>query len=226
MLSQLLGFFPAINQIEYHPYWQAREVVSFCNKNGILVEVCASVSFALLVRVPHACVHFLDRLTRPWVTAPAPTCCLTLAWSPSPPLTTCPLARYTLVYCGRPCACLCRHMLDLYTVSSGLQLVLQYNLQSGADIVIPRSHNPAHQEENLNLFNPVRVALPCHITTYSILTRAICLLAAVFPVGGGDRHCWLTEAVQEGVQDGLPALVLTHWCFVPASPPSMWFARA
>lgn len=28
-------------QIEVHPYWSAKEVVAFCNKNGILVEAYA-----------------------------------------------------------------------------------------------------------------------------------------------------------------------------------------
>ena len=33
------------------------------------------------------------------------------------------------------------------------QVILSYDLASGADIVIPRSNTFAHQTENLNLFN-------------------------------------------------------------------------
>jgi 2,5-diketo-D-gluconate reductase A len=33
------------------------------------------------------------------------------------------------------------------------QVILAYDLASGADIVIPRSATPAHQRENLQLFN-------------------------------------------------------------------------
>lgn len=36
-----VGYYPPINQIEFHPYWNAREVVSFCNRHGILVEAYA-----------------------------------------------------------------------------------------------------------------------------------------------------------------------------------------
>lgn len=32
------------------------------------------------------------------------------------------------------------------------QLVLQYELMTGADIVIPRSHNAQHQTDNLNIY--------------------------------------------------------------------------
>jgi 2,5-diketo-D-gluconate reductase A len=35
------GYYPAINQIEVHPYWRSSEVVAFCNKHGILVEAYA-----------------------------------------------------------------------------------------------------------------------------------------------------------------------------------------
>ena len=34
------GYFPAINQIEFHPWWRESDVVAFCNKHGILVEAC------------------------------------------------------------------------------------------------------------------------------------------------------------------------------------------
>jgi diketogulonate reductase-like aldo/keto reductase len=38
-----------------------------------------------------------------------------------------------------------------YNVTLG-QIIMSYDLQIGADIVIPRSHSSAHQVENLNLF--------------------------------------------------------------------------
>jgi diketogulonate reductase-like aldo/keto reductase len=38
-----------------------------------------------------------------------------------------------------------------YNVTVG-QLIMSYNLQAGADIVIPRSATPQHQVDNLNLF--------------------------------------------------------------------------
>ena len=32
------GYYPSVNQIEMHPYFNAREIVSFCNKKGIKVR--------------------------------------------------------------------------------------------------------------------------------------------------------------------------------------------
>jgi diketogulonate reductase-like aldo/keto reductase len=40
-----------------------------------------------------------------------------------------------------------------YNVTVG-QIIMSYDLQSGADIVIPRSATPQHQVDNLNLFGP------------------------------------------------------------------------
>ena len=40
-----------------------------------------------------------------------------------------------------------------YGVTKG-QIIMSYDLQAGADIVIPRSANATHQAENLNLFGP------------------------------------------------------------------------
>ena len=31
-------FLPAVNQIEFHPYFQNEKLVNFCQNNGILVE--------------------------------------------------------------------------------------------------------------------------------------------------------------------------------------------
>jgi diketogulonate reductase-like aldo/keto reductase len=42
-VHDVFGFYPALNQIEYHPHWVAREVVAFCNKHGILVEAYAPI---------------------------------------------------------------------------------------------------------------------------------------------------------------------------------------
>jgi diketogulonate reductase-like aldo/keto reductase len=100
-MYDVYGYYPAINQIEYHPWWRESEVVAFCNKHGILVEAYAPMGDG-------------DRL----------------------------------------------HMRDApifsslaaqYGVTLG-QVIMQWNLQTGADIVIPRSSSPAHQLENLNLF--------------------------------------------------------------------------
>lgn len=97
------GYYPPINQIETHPYWNNREVVSFCNKNGIKVEAYAPIGDGTRTNmisdpglVPIAAAH------------------------------------------GN-------------TVG---QTVLTWELQVGADIVIPRSATPAHQAENLALFTP------------------------------------------------------------------------
>jgi diketogulonate reductase-like aldo/keto reductase len=37
------GFYPPINQIELHPKWRTSEIVSFCNRHGILVEAYAPI---------------------------------------------------------------------------------------------------------------------------------------------------------------------------------------
>jgi diketogulonate reductase-like aldo/keto reductase len=102
-MFDLYGYYPAINQIEFHPWWKENDVVAFCNKHGILVEAYAPMGDG-------------DR----------------------------------------------SHMRDFplyaqlaqqYGVTTG-QLIMTYELQSGADIVIPRSSQAAHQIENLNLFGP------------------------------------------------------------------------
>ncbi|KAI1748443.1 Aldo/keto reductase [Xylaria castorea] len=35
---------PAINQIEFHPYWQQRDVVDFCRKKGIAISAYSALS--------------------------------------------------------------------------------------------------------------------------------------------------------------------------------------
>lgn len=95
------GFYPPINQIENHPYWVEREVVSFCNRNGILVEAYAPMGDGTRSGM----------LSNPMF----------------PPIA------------------------QAHGATVG-QVVLAWELATGADIVIPRSSNPAHQAENLQLF--------------------------------------------------------------------------
>jgi len=97
------NYFPSINQIENHPYWNNREVVSFCNKNNILVEAYAPIG---------------DGTRTNMISDPA----------------LIPIAA-------------------AHNMSVG-QVVLTWELQTGADIVIPRSATPSHQAENLALFSP------------------------------------------------------------------------
>ena len=97
------GFYPAINQIEHHPWWRESEVVAFCNKHGILVE-----SYAPMGDGDRS--HMRD-------------------------------------------APIFAQLAAQYGVTTG-QVIMSYNLQVGADIVIPRSATPSHQVENLNLFGP------------------------------------------------------------------------
>ena len=102
-MYDMYGFYPAINQIEMHPWWKEDAVVAFCNKHGILVEAYAPMGDGDRS-------HMRDA---PIFAALAAT----------------------------------------HGVSTG-QIIMSYDLQSGADIVIPRSATPAHQVENLNLFGP------------------------------------------------------------------------
>jgi 2,5-diketo-D-gluconate reductase A len=97
------GYYPAINQIEYHPWWRESDVVAFCNKHGIAVEAYAPVGDGDRT-------HMRD----------------------SP---------------------IFAQMAAAHGVTVG-QVILSYDLQSGADIVIPRSFQASHQLENLNLFGP------------------------------------------------------------------------
>jgi diketogulonate reductase-like aldo/keto reductase len=97
------GFYPAINQIEHHPWWRESEVVSFCNKHGILVEAYAPMGDGDRTHMRDAPIFAQ-------------------------------LAAQNNVTVG--------------------QLIMSYDLQVGADIVIPRSATPEHQVENLNLFGP------------------------------------------------------------------------
>ena len=99
------GFYPPINQIEIHPYFSASEVISFCNRHGILVE-----GYAPFGDYPRA-----QDVSDPIIAQIAAN----------------------------------------HSATPG-QVILTYNMAIGADIVIPRSHTPAHQVENFNLFtNPV-----------------------------------------------------------------------
>jgi len=100
-MYDMYGYYPAINQIEYHPWWRESEVVAFCNKKGILVEAYAPMGDG-------------DRLHM----------------------------RDAPIFASLAAA---------YGVTIG-QIIMSYNFQTGADIVIPRSSNPTHQMENLNLF--------------------------------------------------------------------------
>jgi 2,5-diketo-D-gluconate reductase A len=97
------GYYPALNQIEYHPWWRESDVVSFCNKHGIVVEAYAPVGDGDRS-------HMRD----------------------SP---------------------IFAQLAATHGITVG-QVIMSYNLQSGADIVIPRSATPSHQLENLNLFGP------------------------------------------------------------------------
>ena len=97
------GYYPAINQIEYHPWWRESEVVAFCNKHDIAVEAYAPVGDGDRT-------HMRD----------------------SP---------------------IFAQLAAAHGVTVG-QVILSYDLQSGADIVIPRSFQASHQLENLNLFGP------------------------------------------------------------------------
>ena len=97
-----VGYWPAINQIEYHPYWQDRATVAFCNRHGILVEAYA----------PYGDGARTGMLNNSM-------------WAP---------------------------IAAAHGATVG-QTILRYELQTGADIVIPRSHSPAHQLENLALFD-------------------------------------------------------------------------
>lgn len=95
------GYYPALNQIEYHPWWRESSVVAFCNRNGIAVEAYAPMGDGDRS-------HMRD----------------------SP---------------------IFAEMAKSYGVTVG-QVIMSYNLQTGADIVIPRSHQATHQVENLGLF--------------------------------------------------------------------------
>jgi diketogulonate reductase-like aldo/keto reductase len=95
------GYYPAINQIEHHPWWHESEVVAFCNKHGILVESYAPMGDGDRTHMRDAPI-FAELAAK-------------------------------------------------YGVTVG-QLIMSWDLQVGADIVIPRSHNATHQAENLNLF--------------------------------------------------------------------------
>ena len=97
------GYYPAINQIEYHPWWRESDVVAFCNKHGILVEAYAPMGDGDRSHMRDAPIF--------------------------------------------------AQMAAAKGVTVG-QLIMSYNLQSGADIVIPRSATPQHQVDNLNLFQP------------------------------------------------------------------------
>ncbi len=97
-----VGYYPSINQIEFHPYWQERDVVAFCNKKGILVEAYAPVGDGDRS-------HMRDDPIFPPIAA-------------------------------------------AHGATIG-QVILSYNLATGADIVIPRSVTPAHQAENLSLYD-------------------------------------------------------------------------
>jgi 2,5-diketo-D-gluconate reductase A len=97
-----VGYFPAINQIEFHPYWQDHATVAFCNRHGILVEAYA----------PYGDGARSGMLNN-------------TMWAP---------------------------IAATHGATVG-QTVLRYELQTGADIVIPRSHSPAHQLDNLALFD-------------------------------------------------------------------------
>lgn len=101
-MKAVYGYYPPINQIEMHPYWQNREVVAFCNKNGILVEAYAPMGDGDRS-------HMRDDPLFPPIAA-------------------------------------------AHGATVG-QTILTWNLQTGADIVIPRSATPAHQAENLGLYN-------------------------------------------------------------------------
>lgn len=103
-MYQVYGYYPPINQIEFHPYWQAREVVAFCNKNGILVEAYAPMGDGDRS-------HMRDDPVFPPIAA-------------------------------------------AHGATIG-QVILSWELATGADIVIPRSATPEHQLENLNLFSPI-----------------------------------------------------------------------
>jgi len=98
----MYGYYPSINQIEHHPYWQERDVVAFCNKHGILVEAYAPMGDGDRTHMRDAPI-FAELAAK-------------------------------------------------YGVTVG-QTIMSYDLQAGADIVIPRSSNQTHQVENLNLFN-------------------------------------------------------------------------
>jgi 2,5-diketo-D-gluconate reductase A len=102
-MKAAVGYFPPLNQIEYHPYWNAREVVAFCNKHGILVEAYAPMGDG-------------DR-----------------SHMRDDPL-------FATIAAAHPGA----------TIG---QVIMTWELMTGADIVIPRSATPAHQAENLVIFN-------------------------------------------------------------------------
>jgi 2,5-diketo-D-gluconate reductase A len=101
-MYDMYGYYPSINQIEHHPYWQERDVVAFCNKHGILVEAYAPYGDGDRT-------HMRDDPVFP------------------------PIA-------------------SAHGITVG-QVILAYDLQAGADIVIPRSVTPSHQVENLALFS-------------------------------------------------------------------------
>ena len=126
------GYYPSLNQIEFHPWWKESDVVAFCNKHGILVEAYAPMGDG-------------DR----------------------------------------------SHMRDFplyaqlaksYGITVG-QLIMSYELQSGADIVIPRSSQMAHQMENLNLFGPggVPVATLSEVDIAAIASGHNCEICGPLP---------------------------------------------
>lgn len=91
-----------MNQIEFHPYFNAREIVAFCNKHGIGITAYAPVGDGDRSKMR-------DDPLFPKLAA-------------------------------------------AHNASIG-QVILRYALQTGADVVIPRSQTLSHQIENLELFD-------------------------------------------------------------------------
>lgn len=160
-MHDAFGFYPPINQIEFHPYWQAREVVAFCNKNGILVEAYApmvrasgrgrveggrerdELQYAVGVRATRwrmkcgaSVSHSIPSLTSPVSLHPL---------SATPPLQ------------GDGSRSKMRDdplfppIAAAHNATVG-QAIMRWELSTGADIVIPRSATPAHQAANLAMW--------------------------------------------------------------------------
>ena len=165
------GFYPPINQIEISPQFRSAEIISFCNRKGILVEAYAPFGDGDRSHIRDD-AHF-------------------------PPIAAAHKA----------------------TVG---QVMLSWALAVGADIVIPRSHTPAHQAENLALFTPV---VTLNETEISII-GSVKIMSKVYDTGewaGADAGRWVCtrasvrifESMRQLSQPRFPVIARTSYIAFP-----------
>jgi len=93
---------PAVNQIEFHPYWHTDDLVNFCNDHGVSVTAYAPMgAYPRSLDIENDVINNLAKSR------------------------------------GK---------------SVG-QIVLRWELQKGADTVVPRSKTPSHMQENVDIFD-------------------------------------------------------------------------